>query len=383
MLDFDLSPEQEALRRTVREFAERVIAPRAEELDRTGEFPTEIVLEMGKMGLFGIPFPEEYGGAGGDFTSFCLALEEVARVDSSLAITLEAGVSLGASPFHYFGSPEQKKRWLVPMARGEALGAFGLTEPSGGSDAMAIRTTARLERGEWVIDGTKAFITNAGTPISVGVTVAAVTGERPDGRPEISNIFVPTGTPGYHVGRPYRKMGWHASDTRELVFTSCRVPEENLVGGRGEGYRNFMKILDDGRVAIAAMATGLAQGCLDESIKYARERVAFGAPISKHQAIAFKLADMALKVELARLAYLRASWLKDRGRRFKKEASMAKLYASEIAVEVAREAVQIHGGYGYMDEFPVSRHYRDAKVLEIGEGTSEIQRILIARELGL
>ncbi len=382
-MDFDLTEEQESFRRTVREFAEEVVRPRAVEFDRTGEFPLDIVRRMGELGLFGIPFPEEWDGQGADLTTLCLAIEELGRVDSSVAITLEAGVGLGAMPIFLFGTQEQKRRWLPPLCRGEALGAFGLTEPGGGSDAGATRTTARLEGGEWVIDGSKAFITNSGTAITSLVIVTAVTGERPDGRKEISAIVVPAGTPGLTVGPSYRKLGWHASDTHELTFSNCRVPEDHLLGERGKGFSQFLRILDGGRVAIAALAVGLTQGCLDESVSYARERTAFGRPIGAFQALQFKLADMRVAVETARLATYRAAWLRDRGRPFTAEALIAKLHASEVAVAAAREAVQVHGGSGYIDDVPVARFYRDAKILEIGEGTSEIQRLLIARDLGL
>jgi len=375
-MDFTFTDEHNALRATVRDFAERVIAPRAEQMDATGEFPTDIVLEMGKLGLFGIPFPERYGGGGGDFTGLCIAIEELARVDSSMAITLEAGVGLGAMPIYLFGTEEQKQRWLVPLARGEKIAGFGLTEPEAGSDSGATKTTAKPDDGEWVIDGTKVFITNVGTDISQHVTITARTGDN-----EISNIIVPVGTPGFTAATKYKKMGWHASDTRELAFSDCRVPEENLLGARGEGFKNFLIILDAGRVAIGALGVGLAQGCLEMSVAYAKERKQFGKPIADNQAVAFKLADMQVKADLARLAVYRAAWLHDEGKPFKTEASIAKVYSSEIANDVAREAVQIHGGYGFMDEFPVSRFYRDAKVLEIGEGTSEVQRILIARAL--
>jgi alkylation response protein AidB-like acyl-CoA dehydrogenase len=382
-MDFDLTSEQQEFRRAVREFAEDVIAPRAEEMDRLEEFPVDIVKQMGQMGLFGLPFPEEYGGQGSDFLTFCIAVEELARVDSSMAITLEAGVGLGANPIYHFGTEEQKQRWLVPMCRGEILGAFGLTEPGGGSDAAATRTTARLDGGEWVINGSKAFITNSGTEITGLVTITAITGEASDGRKEISSIIVPAGTPGFEVGKSYRKVGWRASDTHELSFTDCRVPEENLLGDPGKGYAQFLQTLDDGRIAVAALATGLAQGCLEESVKYSKEREAFGRPIGAFQALQFKIADMKVAVETARLATYRAAWLRDRGRPYKAEAALAKLYASEVAVTSAREAVQIHGAYGYMEEFPVARFYRDSKVLEIGEGTSEIMRWILARDLGL
>jgi short-chain 2-methylacyl-CoA dehydrogenase len=381
-MDFDLSAEQEEFRKAVREFADEVVAPRAEEMDRKEELPMDVVKQMGELGLFGVPFPEKYGGQGADFLTFCLAIEELARVDSSIAITLEAAVGLGATPIFHFGTEDQKQRWLGPMCRGEILGAFGLTEPGGGSDAAATRTSAKLENGEWVINGSKALITNSGTSISKMVTITAVTGDA-DGEKEISTIIVPTDTPGFQVGKSYRKVGWRASDTHELSFSDCRVPEENLLGERGKGYAQFLQTLDDGRIAIAALAVGLSQGCLDESLKYAREREAFGRAIAEFQAIQFKLADMRVAVETARLATYRAAWLKDQGRPYKTEASVAKLYASEVAVTCAREAVQVHGGYGFIEEFPVARYYRDSKVLEIGEGTSEIQRILIARDMGL
>ena len=375
-MDFGLSSEQEAFRQTVRDFAEKVIGPRAEEMDESGEFPVDIVLQMGELGLFGLPFPEAYGGAGADFTTLCVAIEELARVDSSMAITLEAGVGLGAMPLYLFGTEEQKQRWLVPLARGEKIAGFGLTEPEAGSDSGNTKTTAELGQGEWVINGTKAFITNVGTPISQHVTITARTA--PD---EISNIIVPVDAPGFTAGRKYKKLGWHASDTRELVFADARVPEENLLGARGEGFKNFLIILDAGRVAIGALAVGLTQGCVDMCVSYAKERKQFGKPIADFQAIAFKLADMSMSADLGRLAVYRAAWLHDQGLPFKREASVAKLYASEAAVTAAREAIQIHGGYGFMDEFAVSRFYRDAKVLEIGEGTSEVQRILISRDL--
>jgi len=383
-MDFDLTEEQTEFRRTIREFADEVISPRAEEMDRLEEFPTDIVKQMGQMGLFGLPFPEEYGGQGADFLTLCIAIEELARVDSSMAITLEAGVGLGANPIYADGTEEQKQRWLVPMCRGEILGAFGLTESGGGSDAGATKTTARLKGGEWVINGSKAFITNSGTEMTGLVTITAVTGGADErGKKEISAIIVPAGTPGFEVGKSYRKVGWRASDTHELAFNDCRVPEENLLGERGKGYAQFLRTLDDGRIAVASLATGLAQGCLEECVKYSKERYAFGRPIGSFQALQFKIADMKVAVETARLATYRAAWLRDRGRPYKMEAAVAKLYASEIAMTSAREAVQVHGAYGYMEEFPVARFYRDAKVLEIGEGTSEIMRWIIARDLGL
>jgi short-chain 2-methylacyl-CoA dehydrogenase len=381
-MDFDLSPEQRDFVATLRDFVDDAIRPHAEEWDEEHELPLGAVKQMADLGLFGLPFPEEFGGSGGDFLTLCLAIEEIARVDSSLAITLEAAVGLGAMPIYRFGSEEQKQRWLPPLAAGDALAGFGLTEPGGGSDAGATRTTAKLENGDWVVNGSKSFITNAGTPITSLVTVTAVTAVV-DGRKEISAIVIPSGTEGFGVGKQYRKMGWRHSDTRELAFDDCRVPEDHLLGRRGEGFRNFLQILDDGRIAIAALAVGLAQGCVDESLRYAREREAFGRPIGSFQSLAFKIADMATKTELARNAYFKAAWLKEEGRAYKKEAAMAKLFASEIAVEVARDAVQVHGGYGYIEEFPVCRHFRDSKILEIGEGTSEVMRMLIARELGL
>lgn len=379
-MDYRLNEEHESLRKTVEDFARRVVAPEAERLDASGEFPYDIVRQMGSMGLFGLPFPEEYGGMDGDYFALCLAIEELARVDSSVAITLEAGVSLGAMPIFRFGTEEQRRRWLPDLAAGRALGAFGLTEPGGGSDAGATRSTARLDGDEWVINGTKSFITNSGTDITRLVTVTAITD--PDTR-GISSIIVPLPSPGCTVSKPYSKVGWHASDTRELAFADCRVPAANLVGQRGRGYANFLSILDEGRIAIAALATGLAQGCLDESLKYAKEREAFGAPIGANQAIAFKIADMEVRAHTARLAWYRAAEKMLRGEPFKREAAIAKLYCSEIAVTNAREATQIHGGYGFINEFPVARHWRDAKILEIGEGTSEVQRMLIARDLGL
>ena len=381
-MDLDLAPEQQEFQKVVRGFVDDYIRPNAERWDEEGELPMEAVKQMAELGLFGLPFPEELGGSGSDFLTLCLAIEEIARVDSSLAITLEAAVGLGAMPIWHFGTDEQRAKLLPPLARGEQLAGFGLTEPGGGSDAGATRTTAKVEDGNWVINGSKSFITNSGTPITSFVTVTAVTAQE-DGRKEISAIVVPNDTPGFDVGKPYRKMGWHHSDTHELSFNDCRVPEENLLGERGQGFRNFLKILDDGRIAIAALAVGLAQGCLDECLKYSQERNAFGKPIGSFQALQFKMADMAMKTELARQAYYRAAWLKEKGRPYKKEAAIAKLYASETAVDVAREAVQIHGGYGYIEEFPVCRHFRDSKILEIGEGTSEVMRILIARELGL
>jgi short/branched chain acyl-CoA dehydrogenase len=382
-IDHRLPAEYEELRRTVEEFAHDVVAPKIGEFYEHDEFPYEIVREMGRMGLFGLPFPEEYGGMGGDYFALCLALEELARVDSSVAITLEAGVSLGAMPLFRFGTEEQKREWLPRLCSGELLGAFGLTEPEAGTDAGGARTTAVREGDEWVINGTKCFITNSGTDITGLVTVTAVTGRAADGRPEISSVIVPSGTPGFTVSKKYSKVGWNASDTRELSFADCRVPAVNLLGKEGRGYAQFLRILDEGRVAISALATGLAQGCVDESVSYARTRTAFGRPIGANQAIQFKIADMEMRAHTARLAWRDAAARLINGEPFKKEAALAKLYSSEIAVTNAREATQIHGGNGFMNEYPVARMWRDSKILEIGEGTSEVQRMLIAREMGL
>lgn len=384
-MDHHLSPEHEELRRTVEEFAHEVVAPKIGDFYERHEFPYEIVREMGRMGLFGLPFPEEYGGMGGDYLALGIALEELARVDSSVAITLEAGVSLGAMPLHLFGTEEQKREWLPRLCAGEMLGAFGLTEPEAGSDAGGTRTTAVRDEasGDWVINGTKCFITNSGTDITGLVTVTAVTGRTADGKPLISSIIVPSGTPGFTVAAPYSKVGWNASDTRELHFDDVRVPAANLLGAEGRGFAQFLRILDEGRVAISALATGLAQGCVDESVKYAKERRAFGRAIGGYQAIQFKVADMEMKAHTARLAWRDAASRLVAGEPFKKEAALAKLYSSTVAVDNAREATQIHGGYGFMNEYPVARMWRDSKILEIGEGTSEVQRMLIARELGL
>jgi butyryl-CoA dehydrogenase len=380
-MDFTLNDEQMAIKETCREFAEKEIKPRAEAMDASGAFPYDLVRKMGELGLLGLPFPEEYGGAGADFLSYCIAIEEISRGDVSLGITMEAHTSLGASPFHLFGNREQKERYLTPLAGGQQLWAFGLTEPEAGSDSGGTRTRAELRDGMWHINGSKAFITNAGTDMTAGVTITAVTGMRTDGRKEITNIIVPKGTAGYHIGQSYKKMGWKASDTRPLAFEECQVPEENILGQRGDGFRQFMQILEAGRVAIAALSVGLAQACLDEALSYARERKQFGKPISDFQAIQFKLADMDMEIELARLMYYKAAWLYMQGRPFGREASMAKLFASEAAKRAADQAVQIHGGYGFMDEYPVSRYWRSVKVNEIGEGTSEVQRILIAKHL--
>ncbi|HEY2793368.1 MAG TPA: acyl-CoA dehydrogenase family protein [Micromonosporaceae bacterium] len=385
MSDFALNEEHEALRASVREFATDVVAPVIGKFYEDHAFPYEIVRQMGKMGLFGLPFPESAGGMGGDYFALCLALEELARVDSSVAITLEAAISLGAMPIFRFGTDEQKARWLPKLVAGEALGAFGLTEPGFGSDAGGTATRAVLDEAtdEWVINGSKAFITNSGTDITAFVTVTAVTGTKPDGSKEISTIIVPSGTPGFTVAPGYSKVGWCASDTHELHFDDCRVPAANLLGRRGRGFAQFLATLDEGRVAIAALATGLAQGCVDESIKYAKDRHAFGRAIGDFQAIQFKIADMEMRAHTARLAYYDAASRLVAGRPFKREAAITKLYTSEVAVTNAREATQVHGGYGFMNETPVARMWRDAKILEIGEGTSEIQRMIIARELGL
>jgi short-chain 2-methylacyl-CoA dehydrogenase len=381
-MDFDLSPDHELIRRTVREFAEGEVAPVAEELDRTKSFPYEIVAKLGALNLMGIPFPEEYGGGGGDTLAYALAVEELTRVDSSVAITLCAHTSLGTQPLYLFGSEEQKREWLPRLCSGERLGAFGLTEPEAGSDAGNTRTRARLEDGEWTIDGAKQFITNAGTDISGVVCITAVTGEQEGGGKEISNLIVANGTPGYEQGAPYRKMGWNASDTRPLTFSDCRVPEANLLGPRGAGFKQFLHILDIGRIGVAAMGVGLAQGALDEALAYAKERRAFGKAISKFQAIQGKLADMATEIAAARLLVYKAAREKDAGRNFTLTAAQAKLKTGRLAVRCAEEAVQIHGGYGFIEEYPVCRFYRDAKILTIGEGTDEIQQMVIARALG-
>jgi butyryl-CoA dehydrogenase len=378
-----LTAEQEAIRRTVREFARERVAPRAEEMDREEAFPYDLVREMAGLGLMGLPFPEEYGGSGGDTVSYALAVMELARADASTAITMAAHVSLGAMPFYLFGTSEQKEKYLVPLARGERLWGFGLTEPNAGSDAGNTQTKAVLRDGKWIVNGTKAFITNSGTDITAGTTITAVTGKRDDGKPEISNLIVPQDAPGFSRSKKYRKMGWRASDTRELVFTDCQIPEENLLGARGEGLKNFLQILDGGRISVAALSVGLARGAYDESMKYAKERHAFGKPISKFQAIAFKIVDMATEIEHAELMVLKAAWEKDQGRDFVQSASYAKLFAAELSHRVVNDAVQIHGGYGFMDEYPVSRMYRDQKINEIGEGTNEVQRMILAKLLGL
>jgi short/branched chain acyl-CoA dehydrogenase len=376
-MDFDLSPDHELIRRTVRDFAEQEVAPVAEELDREKRFPYEIVAKLGGLGLMGIPFPEEYGGAGADSLAYALAVEELTRVDSSVAITLCAHTSLGTQPIYLFGSEEQKREWLPQLTSGAKLGAFGLTEPEAGSDAGNTRTRARLEDGEWVIDGAKQFITNAGTDISAVVCITAKTGDD-----EISNLIVPNGTPGYEQGTPYRKMGWNASDTRPLSFDGARVPEGHLLGARGAGFKQFLHVLDIGRIGVAAMGVGLAQGALDQALAYAKQRRAFGKPIAKFQAIQIKLADMATEIEAARLLVYKAAREKDAGRNFSLTAAQAKLKTGRLAVRCSEEAVQIHGGYGYIEEYPVCRFYRDAKILTIGEGTDEVQQMVIARALG-
>jgi short-chain 2-methylacyl-CoA dehydrogenase len=377
-MDFQLSNEHRLIQTTVRDFAQQEVAPAAEELDREKRFPYEIVAKLGELGLMGIPFPEEYGGGGGDSLAYAIAVEELTRVDSSVAITLCAHTSLGTQPIYLFGDEEQKREWLPELCSGRKLGAFGLTEPEAGSDAGNVHTKARLEDGEWVIDGAKQFITNAGTEISGLVSITARTGED-----EISNLIVPNGTPGYEQGEPYRKMGWNASDTRPLSFDGARVPEANLLGPRGMGFRQFLQVLDIGRIGVAAMGVGLAQGALDEALAYAKERRAFGQPISKYQAIQIKLADMSTEIEAGRLLVYKAAIQKDRGENFSLTAAQAKLKTGRLAVRCAEEAVQIHGGYGYIEEYPVCRFYRDAKILTIGEGTDEVQQMVIARALGV
>ncbi len=377
-MNFDLAPEHELIRRTVRELAEERIAPVAAQLDREERFPYDIVAELAELGLMGIPIPAEWGGGGGDTLSYAIAVEELARVDSSVAITVAAHTSLGTMPILLFGSEEQKRRWLPDLASGRRLAAFGLTEPQAGSDAGATRTRAELRDGHWVINGSKTFITNAGTDITALVTITALTGEG-----EISNIVVENGTPGYHISQPMRKMGWRASDTRELAFRDCAVPEQNLLGQRGRGLAQFLEVLDGGRIAIAAMGVGLAQGAYELGRRYAQERRQFGRPIASFQAIQFKLVDMAVEIEAGRLLTYKAAWLKDQGRPFGMAAAAAKLFTGELAHRVCNHALQMHGGYGFMEDSPIARFYRDQKVLEIGEGTNEVQRMVIARHLGL
>jgi short/branched chain acyl-CoA dehydrogenase len=377
-LNFDLTKEQQLVRDTVREFAESRIAPVAAELDREHRFPYELIAELAELGLMGMTVPEEYGGAGADALSYAIAIEELTRIDSSVAITVAAHHSLGTLPILYFGNDEQKREWLPQLASGQKLAAFGLTEPGAGSDAGATRTTAELRDGQWIVNGSKLFITNAGTDITACVTITARTGED-----EISNLIIPNGTPGYEISGPLEKMGWHASDTRELSFRDCAVPEGNLLGPRGEGFNQFLEILDGGRISVGAMGVGLAQGAYDLAAAYAEEREQFGRPIGKFQAVQFRLVDMATEIAAGRNLVYNAAWTKDQGRPFGKEAAIAKLYTGEMSNRVVNWALQVHGGYGYMDEFAISRLYRDQKILEIGEGTNEIQRMVIARHLGL
>jgi butyryl-CoA dehydrogenase len=382
-MDFDLSDEQRAIQSLCRDFAREEVAPLAEALDREERFPYEIVAKMAALGLMGLPFPEQYGGAGADTVSYALAVMELARADASVAITLAAHVSLGASPFYLFGTEAQKERYLVPLARGEMLWGFGLTEPNAGSDAGATQTRAVLNDGSWTINGTKAFITNSGTDLTGGTTITAVTGVDERGRNEITNLIVPQDAPGFTRSKKYRKMGWRASDTRELAFVDATIPEENVLGERGRGLKQFLTILDGGRISVAALSVGLAIGAYDEAFRYAQQREQFGQAISKFQAIRFKLADMRMEIEHAKLMVLKAAWEKDQGREFNLSASLAKLYSGEVSRRVVNEAVQIHGGYGFMDEYPVSRMYRDQKINEIGEGTNEVQRLVIAKLMGL
>jgi butyryl-CoA dehydrogenase len=382
-MDFDLTDEQRAIQGLCREFARDEVKPRAEEMDAKAQFPYDLVAKMAELGLMGLPFPEEYGGAGADTVSYALAVMEIARADASTGITLAAHVSLGSTPFYLFGTEEQKRRYLVPLARGEMLWGFGLTEPQAGSDAGGTRTRAELRDGRWIVNGTKAFITNSGTELTGGTTITAITGTDAKGRPEISNFIVPQDTPGFTRSKTYRKMGWKASDTRELSFVDAAIPEENLLGRRGGGLKQFLTILDGGRISVAALSVGLAMGAYDEALAYAKDRHQFGQAISKFQAIQFKLADMLMEIEHAKLMVLKAAWEKDNGRDYVMTASLAKLYSGEVSRRVVNEAVQIHGGYGFMDEYPVSRMYRDQKINEIGEGTNEVQRLVIARLMGL
>ena len=382
-MNFDLTDDQKAIQRLARDFAQNEVRPRAEEMDREEAFPYELVAQMAELGFMGLPFPEAYGGAGADTVSYALAVMEIARVDASTAITMAAHISLGASPIYLFGTEEQKQRYLVPLAQGKILWGFGLTEPNAGSDAGNVQTKAQLKDGTWIVNGTKAFITNSGTTITGGTTITVATGTRADGKLEISNLIVPQDTPGFTRSKKYKKMGWRASDTRELSFVDAKVPEGNLLGERGEGYRQFLQILDGGRISVAALSVGLAMGAYDEALQYAQDRVAFGQPISKFQAIQFKLVDMLCEIEHAKMMVLKAAWEKDEGRDYVQTASLAKLYSGEVSRRVVNEAVQIHGGYGFMDEYPVSRMYRDQKINEIGEGTNEVQRLVIARLMGL
>jgi butyryl-CoA dehydrogenase len=382
-MDFDLTSDQRAIQALCREFARDEVRPRAEEMDAQASFPYDLVKKMAELGLMGLPFPEEYGGAGADTVSYALAVMEIARADASTGITLAAHVSLGSTPFYLFGTEEQKQRYLVPLARGEMLWGFGLTEPQAGSDAGGTRTRAELRGGQWIVNGTKAFITNSGTDLTGGTTITAVTGTDDKGRPEISNFLVPQDTPGFTRSKKYRKMGWKASDTRELSFVDATISEDCLLGPRGRGLKQFLTILDGGRISVAALSIGLAMGAYDEALAYAKDRHQFGQAISKFQAIQFKLADMLMEIEHAKLMVLKAAWEKDNGRDYVMTASLAKLYSGEVSRRVVNEAVQIHGGYGFMDEYPVSRMYRDQKINEIGEGTNEVQRLVIARLMGL
>ncbi|EHN10794.1 Butyryl-CoA dehydrogenase [Patulibacter medicamentivorans] len=380
-MDLDLPDDTRELQRIVRDFAVSEVAPVAEHLDRTKSFPYELVAKMGQLGWMGIPFPEELGGAGGTTLQYAVAVEELTRIDSSVAITMCAHTSLGTQPVYLFGNDEQRERYMPDLCAGRKLGAFGLTEPEAGSDAGNVKTRATLDGDTWTIDGAKQFITNSGTDISGHVAITAVTGETPSGKPEISNLIVENGTPGYEPGEPYRKMGWNASDTRPLSFDGCQVPAENLLGPRGQGFRQFLQILDGGRIGVAAMGLGLAQGALDEAVAYSKQRNAFGKSISSYQAIQVKIADMATEIEAARLLTYKAAWLKDQGRDFSLTAAQAKYKTGRLAVRASEEAVQIHGGYGYMEEYPVCRFYRDAKILTIGEGTDEVQQMVISRAL--
>ncbi|HEY5257744.1 MAG TPA: acyl-CoA dehydrogenase family protein [Candidatus Baltobacteraceae bacterium] len=382
-MNFDLTDEQRAIQSLAREFAHGEVRPRAEQMDREEAFPYDLVEKMAGLGFMGLPFPEEYGGAGADTVSYALAVMELARVDASTAITMAAHVSLGATPFFLYGTQEQKQNYLIPLAQGKQLWGFGLTEPDAGSDAGNCQTKAELRDGHWLVNGTKAFITNSGTDISGGTTITAVTGKRPDGKPEISNLIVPQDTPGFTRSKKYKKMGWRASDTRELAFVDATVPQENLLGKRGEGLKQFLTVLEGGRISVAALSVGLSMGAYDEAIAYAKERKAFGKTIAKFQAIAFKLVDMLCEIEHAKVMVLKAAWEKDNGRDFNQSASFAKLFSAELSHRVVNQAVQIHGGYGFMDEYPVSRMYRDQKINEIGEGTNEVQRVVLSRMMGL
>ncbi|HEY8296463.1 MAG TPA: acyl-CoA dehydrogenase family protein [Candidatus Baltobacteraceae bacterium] len=382
-MNFDLTDEQKAIQQTVREFAQERVVPRAEEMDREEAFPYDLVKEMAALGLMGLPFPEAYGGAGADTVSYALAVMELARADASTAITMAAHCSLGASPFYLFGTEAQKQKYLVPLAQGTMLWGFGLTEPGAGSDAGNVQTKAELRDGKWIVNGTKAFITNSGTEITGGTTITAATGKRPDGKIEISNLIMDQNAPGFARSKKYKKMGWRASDTRELSFVDAEVPQENILGKRGDGLKNFLTILDGGRISVAALSVGLAMGAYDEAMKYAKERHAFGKPINKFQAIQFKLVDMLMEIEHAKLMTLKAAWEKDEKRDFAQTASLAKLYAAEVSRRVVNESLQVHGGYGFMDEYPISRMYRDQKINEIGEGTNEVQRVVIARMMGM